>query len=55
MFFVLGCIIKYVFFEDEGMVIYYGDIDSMYNFVEVILEVWVELERIENKIGDYIC
>lgn len=52
---VSGCIIKHVSPEDEGTVIYHGDIDSTYNFVEATPEARAELERIENKIGDYIC
>lgn len=40
--------------EDEGVHIS-GDIDSAFNFVEVTPEARAELEKIENKIGDYIC
>jgi transposase-like protein len=52
---VSGCIIKHVSPEEEGTVIYHGDIDSTYNFVEATPEARAEIEKIENKIGDYIC
>lgn len=32
-----------------------GDIDPMYNVVEVTEEAKAELAKIENKIGDYVC
>ncbi|ESO05881.1 hypothetical protein HELRODRAFT_188214 [Helobdella robusta] len=32
-----------------------GDIDSCFNYVEVTPEAKAELEKIENKIGEYIC
>ena len=41
--------------EDSVGKVIYGDIDSSYNCVEVTLEAKAELEKIENKIGDYIC
>ena len=41
-------------FEDEGIHVT-GDIDSALNFVEVTPEARAELDKIENKIGDYIC
>ncbi|XP_061174398.1 insulinoma-associated protein 1a-like [Saccostrea echinata] len=52
---VSGCIIKHLSPEEEGTVIYHGDIDSTYNFVEATPEARAELEKIDNKIGDYIC
>jgi uncharacterized C2H2 Zn-finger protein len=51
---VSGTIIKdFSDSEDEGHVS--GDIDSSLNFVEVTPEAKAELEKIENKIGDYNC
>ena len=40
--------------EEEGRIVC-GDIDSKFNCVEVTPEAKAELERIENKIGDYVC
>ena len=51
---VSGTIIKdFSDSDDEGHVS--GDIDASLNFVEVTPEAKAELEKIENKIGDYIC
>lgn len=52
---VSGCIIRNLSPEEEGTVIYHGDIDSTYNFVEATPEARAEIDKIENKIGDYIC
>lgn len=51
---VSGCIIKDLSDCEEGKVVY-GDIDSSYNYVEVTPEARAALEKIENKIGDYVC
>lgn len=51
---VSGCIIKDLSDCDEGKVVY-GDIDSTYNYVEVTPEARAAIEKIENKIGEYIC
>ena len=51
---VSGCIIMDIVPDEEGKVVV-GDIDSTFNFVEVTPEARAELEKIENKIGDYIC
>ena len=40
--------------EEEGRVVC-GDIDSKFNCVEVTPEAKAEIEKIDNKIGDYIC
>ena len=40
--------------EDEGRVVC-GDIDSKFNCVEVTPEAKAEIEKIDNKIGDYVC
>nr|KAG5712349.1 hypothetical protein BaRGS_023928 [Batillaria attramentaria] len=40
--------------EDTGKVVY-GDIEPSYNLVEITPEARAELEKIENKLGDYIC
>ncbi|XP_046579813.1 insulinoma-associated protein 1b-like [Haliotis rubra] len=41
--------------EEDGGRIVCGDIEPSYNYVEVTPEARAELEKIENKIGDYIC
>ena len=41
--------------EDEGIRVVSGDIDSTLNLVEVTPEARAELEKIENKIGAYVC
>ena len=52
---VSGTIIKDVSdTEDEGQVVC-GDIDSAFNYVEITPEAKAELDKIENKIGDYVC
>lgn len=52
---VSGTIIKDVSdTEDEGHVVC-GDIDSAFNYVEITPEAKAELDKIENKIGDYVC
>ncbi|ESP02901.1 hypothetical protein LOTGIDRAFT_96643, partial [Lottia gigantea] len=52
---VSGTIIKdFSDSEDEGRVVC-GDIEPSFNLVEVTPEARAELERIENRIGDYIC
>ncbi|KAK3608651.1 hypothetical protein CHS0354_042659 [Potamilus streckersoni] len=53
---VSGTIIRALsdMYEEEGKVVC-GDIDSRFNYVEVTPEAKAELEKIENKIGDYIC
>lgn len=51
---VSGCIIKDLSECEDGKVVY-GDIDSSYNYVEVTPEARAAIEKIENKIGDYIC
>ncbi|GFO34560.1 insulinoma-associated protein [Plakobranchus ocellatus] len=53
---VSGTIIKDAadFHPEEGRVVY-GDIEPSFNLVEVTPEARAELEKIENKIGDYIC
>ncbi|KAK3093180.1 hypothetical protein FSP39_012287 [Pinctada imbricata] len=51
---VSGCIITDIAPDEEGKIIV-GDIDSSFNCVEVTPEARAELEKIENKIGDYIC
>lgn len=52
---VSGTIIRHLIEgEEEGRVVC-GDIDSKFNCVEVTPEAKAELEKIENKIGDYIC
>jgi hypothetical protein len=51
---VSGCIIKDLSDCEEGKVVY-GDIDSSYNYVEVTPEARAAIDKIENKIGDYIC
>lgn len=40
--------------QEDGKVVY-GDIEPSFNFVEATPEARAELEKIENKIGDYIC
>ena len=40
--------------EDDGAHVV-GDIDAAFNFVEVTPEAKAELEKIENRIGDYVC
>ncbi|XP_074662676.1 insulinoma-associated protein 1a-like [Tubulanus polymorphus] len=52
---VSGTIIKDFVDEVDGIRHVSGDIDSSLNFVEVTPEAKAELEKIENKIGDYIC
>lgn len=39
----------------DHLVVQKGDIDPMYNVVEVTEEAKAELAKIENKIGDYVC
>ncbi|CAL1529456.1 unnamed protein product, partial [Lymnaea stagnalis] len=52
---VSGTIIKDAAdFHPDGKVVY-GDIEPSFNFVEVTPEARAELEKIDNKIGDYIC
>ncbi|XP_033735953.1 insulinoma-associated protein 1a-like [Pecten maximus] len=52
---VSGCIIKDISDgEEEGKVVY-GDIDSSFNYVEATPEARAELDKIVNKIGDYVC
>lgn len=51
---VSGCIIKDLSDCEDGKVVY-GDIDSSYNYVEVTPEARAAIDKIENKIGDYIC
>ncbi|GFS05217.1 insulinoma-associated protein 1a [Elysia marginata] len=53
---VSGTIIKDAadFHPEEGRVVY-GDIEPSFNLVEVTPEARAELEKIDNKIGDYIC
>lgn len=41
--------------EDEGIRVVSGDIDSTLNLVEVTAEARAELDKIENKLGAYIC
>nr|XP_018899113.1 PREDICTED: insulinoma-associated protein 1a-like [Bemisia tabaci] len=41
--------------ESESVVVRKGDIDPIFNVVEVTEEAKAELAKIENKIGDYIC
>lgn len=42
--------------EDEpGKVTVYGDIEPSFNLVEITPEARAELEKIENKLGDYVC
>ncbi|XP_041352934.1 insulinoma-associated protein 1a-like [Gigantopelta aegis] len=53
---VSGTIIKdFSDSEDDGARIVCGDIEPVYNCVEVTPEARAELDKIENKIGDYIC
>ncbi|XP_050404748.1 insulinoma-associated protein 1a [Patella vulgata] len=51
---VSGTIIKEFSDGEEGRVVC-GDIEPSFNLVEVTPEARAELEKIENKIGDYIC
>ncbi|XP_025104929.1 insulinoma-associated protein 1-like [Pomacea canaliculata] len=41
--------------DEEGKVTVYGDIEPSFNVVEITPEARAELEKIENKLGDYIC
>lgn len=41
--------------SDAHVMVQKGDIDPMYNVVEVTEEAKAELAKIENKIGDYVC
>ena len=42
--------------EDEpGKVTVYGDIEPSFNLVEITPEARAELDKIENKLGDYVC
>ncbi|XP_076442857.1 insulinoma-associated protein 2-like isoform X2 [Babylonia areolata] len=54
---VSGTIIKeFSDSEDEpGKVTVYGDIEPSFNVVEITPEARAELEKIENKLGDYVC
>ena len=38
-----------------GETVVCGDIDSAFNLVEITLEARADLDKIENKIGDYVC
>ncbi|KAK0056981.1 serine-rich adhesin for platelets [Biomphalaria pfeifferi] len=53
---VSGTIIKEAadFHPEEGRIVY-GDIEPSFNCVEVTPEARAELDKIDNKIGDYIC
>lgn len=51
---VSGTIIKEFSDEDVGRHVC-GDIDSAFNFVEITPEAKADIEKIENKIGDYDC
>ena len=53
---VSGTIIKeFSDSDDEGIKVTTGDIDSSLNFVEATPEARAELDKIDNKIGDYDC
>ncbi|KAL8568273.1 hypothetical protein ACOMHN_040846 [Nucella lapillus] len=54
---VSGTIIKeFSDSEDEpGKVTVYGDIEPSFNVVEITPEARAELDKIENKLGDYVC
>lgn len=52
---VSGTIIRDAPSEQDGYKVCSGDIDSSLNLVEVTPEARAELEKIDNKIGDYIC
>lgn len=52
---VSGCIIRDLSDGEEDGKVVYGDIDSSFNYVEATPEARAELEKIENKIGDYVC
>ncbi|CAI9730081.1 insulinoma-associated protein 1a-like [Octopus vulgaris] len=52
---VSGTIIKDISDTDEEGQVVCGDIDSAFNYVEITAEAKAELEKIENKIGDYVC
>ncbi|ELU01112.1 hypothetical protein CAPTEDRAFT_219688 [Capitella teleta] len=52
---VSGTIIRDAPNEQNGFKVCSGDIDSSLNLVEVTPEARAELEKIDNKIGDYIC
>lgn len=52
---VSGTIIRDRSELDAHVMVQKGDIDPMYNVVEVTEEAKAELAKIENKIGDYIC
>jgi hypothetical protein len=41
--------------NEDGKCVVFGDIDSVYNFVEITPEAKADLDKIENKIGAYIC
>ncbi|KAK7105127.1 insulinoma-associated protein 1-like [Littorina saxatilis] len=41
--------------DDTGRVTVYGDIEPSYNLVEITPEARAELDKIENKLGDYVC
>lgn len=52
---VSGTIIRDRSELSDHMVVQKGDIDPMYNVVEVTEEAKAELAKIENRIGDYVC
>lgn len=52
---VSGTIIRNLIEGDEEGRVVCGDIDSKFNCVEVTPEAKAEIEKIENKIGEYVC
>lgn len=52
---VSGTIIRDRSELSDSFVVQQGDIDPVYNVVEITEEAKAELAKIENKIGDYVC